>query len=52
MSESRIMRCTCIHETQDKEHGKGYRLFNACKPKDPQKYFRCTVCKKEIVVSK
>ncbi len=44
-----ILKCTCENKAQDKEHGKGNRVFNACKPKLlPQKWYRCTVCKKEI----
>jgi len=44
---SKIMKCTCDHEYQDKKYGKKNRVFNeiATKPTQNQEY-RCTVCKK------
>jgi hypothetical protein len=36
-----IMTCTCIHEGQDKIHGKNQRVFNALLN---DKGYRCTVC--------
>jgi hypothetical protein len=44
-----IKKCTCQHEYQDKEHGKGMRVHNQLKPvnKMDTLKFRCTVCKSE-----
>lgn len=39
---SKIMRCKCSHEGQDKLHGPGMRVFNA-HDKKPGEY-SCTVC--------
>lgn len=33
------LQCTCKHEYQDKEYGKGNRVHNSC-----AKGYRCTVC--------
>ena len=40
-----ILFCQCNHKFQDKEHGKGKRVFNkmAYKQGHPQEY-RCSVC--------
>ena len=38
-----IMKCSCKNDFQDKEHGKGERVFN-----ETTKGFRCTVCQKDI----
>ena len=49
MLESRVFPCTCKNENHDAIHGKGNRLFNGCKPSIAgEKWYRCTVCKKEI----
>jgi len=45
-----VKTCTCIHESQDKLHGKGQRVHNPIdknsgKPGAPK--WRCSVCKKE-----
>lgn len=45
-----ILKCSCQHEFQDSLYGKGNRLCNPCKKQEH--LFRCTVCKKEITVSK
>lgn len=37
-----IKKCLCKHEYQDKEHGKGKRVFN----KMATGNYRCTVCGK------
>lgn len=45
---SAIMTCTCVHPFQDKEYGRGKRLFNeGIKDK-----WRCTVCGREIITSR
>ncbi len=36
-----IAKCTCIHEGQDKIHGRGNRVFNLGKSAEKGK---CTVC--------
>ena len=41
----KIMRCTCKHEFQDKEYGKGMRVFN---PMKISGRYRCTVCGREV----
>ena len=43
---TKIMTCSCIHEYQDKQYGKGKRLFNSIKSLH-QPMWRCTVCGKE-----
>lgn len=46
---SKIVKCTCQNEYQDKVYGKGNRVAN---PVDKSKvngkvqHYRCTVCKK------
>lgn len=42
---TKIIRCTCEHDYQDKKHGKGKRVGNKI-AKDGN-YYRCTVCIKE-----
>lgn len=37
-----IRKCSCIHEQQDKLHGKDFRVANICNNGDKS---RCTVCK-------
>ena len=37
-----VMHCGCVHDGQDKIHGKGMRVHNRC---DGNKAARCTVCK-------
>lgn len=39
-----ILPCTCHNEAQDKIVGKGYRVFNRCKPKESVPHYKCTVC--------
>ena len=43
---TRIMKCDCEHEFQDKRYGKGKRVHNEMVPKNGKTY-RCTVCGKE-----
>ena len=43
-----IAKCDCVHEYQDKIHGKGKRLMNEDKSGD----VKCTVCGKKSSVSK
>lgn len=40
-NESKIDKCTCLNEYQDKLYGKGMRLKNST-----TKGFKCTVCSK------
>lgn len=47
MAESKILRCSCTHEFQDKTYGKGMRLMNPT-GKTQDSGYRCTVCGKEI----
>lgn len=46
----KIMKCSCISEFQDKEYGKGNRVFNSCG--DDATRFRCATCGKEIKLGK
>lgn len=39
---SRIFKCNCRHDFQDKQHGKGKRVYN-----EGVKVWRCTVCGNE-----
>lgn len=43
-----IVKCSCNHEFQDKQYGKGNRVANHAPAKGakPNRY-RCTVCQKE-----
>lgn len=43
-----ILSCTCRHDYQDIQYGKGRRVFNplASQSGKPQEY-RCTVCRAE-----
>jgi hypothetical protein len=41
------MKCKCKHEFQDKEYGKGIRLFNRAGTDNLHKW-RCTVCLNEV----
>ena len=44
-STSRVRPCSCVHEFQDKEYGKGMRLHTEAKGGSPgQVKYRCTVC--------
>lgn len=44
-----IMKCTnnFVHAFQDKQYGKGNRVFNPMKKTDTQQKARCTVCLSE-----
>ena len=44
---TKIIKCTCKNEQQDKMYGKGNRVANQTKNSDG-KVFRCTVCAKEV----
>lgn len=39
-----ILPCDCIHEFQDRTHGRGNRVMNESRKSGS---YRCTVCKKE-----
>jgi len=43
---TRILPCTCIHPYQDKEYGKGMRVFNRLSKDKKYSGYRCTVCGK------
>lgn len=49
MNKTQIVVCTCKHEFQDAEYGKGRRVTTPCNTEQEKKNFvvRCTVCKKE-----
>jgi len=38
------LHCGCRNEIQDKEHGRGIRVFNSTRDDK----WRCTVCLKEV----
>lgn len=42
MSETKILKCDCKHDVQDKIYGKGNRLHNK-----GLKQYTCTVCEKK-----
>jgi len=44
---TRVLPCTCVHEYQDKQYGKGNRLHNWARSALKTGAWRCTVCKKE-----
>lgn len=39
---TKIMQCNCSHTWQDKQYGKGLRVFN--KRQNDKDGYRCTVC--------
>lgn len=45
-----IIKCVCVHEGQDKLHGKGMRVYNPGKDAGGGVKWRCTVCQKETTV--
>lgn len=46
MAESKIKRCDCKHEFQDKKYGNGMRVMNPTGKGDKSGDYRCTVCGK------
>ncbi len=38
---TKILKCTCKHDFQDKRYGKGKRVFNVSTKNND---YRCTVC--------
>ena len=47
---TKIMQCSCQSDFQDREYGKGMRVFNEI-GKDQRGGYRCTVCGKEVTAS-
>lgn len=43
---SKVMQCSCKHDFQDQQYGKGMRLFNEI-GKGGNDGYRCTVCGRE-----
>jgi len=44
---AKILKCDCVHEYQDKIHGKGKRVHNFAKNANNKSGgWRCTVCQK------
>ncbi len=39
-----IISCTCHHPDQDRLHGRGKRVHNACKAPAGGVAYRCTIC--------
>lgn len=46
MSGTKILKCDCIHEYQDKLYGKGMRVHTSGNPQSTRPKFTCTVCTK------
>lgn len=46
---TRVKRCTCSHDFQDRRYGKGKRLFNKTTGRGNSIGWRCTVCGKDII---
>ena len=45
---TKIKKCSCVNEFQDKRYGKGKRVFNSIgKAGRSAEGYRCTVCLKE-----
>lgn len=42
-----ILNCNCKNEYQDKQHGKGKRIFNEMKKTD--NLYKCTVCLRQQI---
>jgi len=48
---SKILKCKCAHEAQDKLYGPHMRVFNARESKRPdEREYTCTVCNSVILV--
>jgi hypothetical protein len=47
---TKIMQCTCTHDSQDKLHGANNRVFNMTEKGKvaDMRVWRCTVCSKEV----
>ena len=41
---TKILKCTCKHQQQDRLHGTGKRVFNLTLIKSSPPTYRCTVC--------
>lgn len=48
MANTKVMKCSCQSEFQDKEYGKGNRLFNLRDDKKHAGEATCTVCGSKI----
>lgn len=46
MEDTKIIKCTCHNEYQDKVYGQGNRVGNRTKQNANGKDYRCTVCGK------
>ena len=44
MAQTKVMKCSCQHEAQDKIYGKHMRLFNLRDDKKHKGEAFCTVC--------
>lgn len=44
---TKIVRCSCKHEFQDREYGNGMRVCNGKNKGNKPDGWRCTVCGKE-----
>ncbi len=42
-----ILKCSCVHEAQDRLHGSGNRVHNQTKTEGGAVRGRCTICKTE-----
>lgn len=48
LAKTKVMKCSCEHQGQDRMYGKGNRLFNVTiKGKQGPEVYRCTICGKE-----
>jgi hypothetical protein len=47
LGKATVRACTCAHDFQDKEHGKGMRVHNICIISGGGLGSRCTVCSNE-----
>lgn len=44
---TKVLRCVCTHDYQDRLYGAGMRLFNRMVPTTNSYPFRCTACGRE-----
>jgi len=50
MNNTKKIKCTCTNDFQDRFYGKGIRIANKTQKSKgtTDKYYRCTVCLKEV----
>ena len=45
---TKVLKCDCKHEYQDRAHGPGLRVHNKAQGPNNTVIWRCTVCGREV----